>query len=158
MSALREVVGEEVVALTTEERKHRDRARARVAAKHRADPTWKAGACEDCGDAQYIQGHHEDYDKPLEVLWLCRPCHLRRHGKTLGDGRQYRYSIALSQAVGQKLEALAASQGVPASRIIRQLVEQELSTVLDAVEHGGPGSMFNPDGSMRAIQAAEVPK
>src|SRR5688572_12977486 len=26
------------------------------------------------------EAHHEDYSKPLEVIWLCRPHHLERHG------------------------------------------------------------------------------
>ena len=34
--------------------------------------------CEYCGDP-HSQIHHDDYDKPLEVRWLCRPCHLKRH-------------------------------------------------------------------------------
>ncbi len=38
--------------------------------------------CSKCGDTQEfkdgrngIQAHHCDYDKPLEVLWLCQKCH-----------------------------------------------------------------------------------
>ncbi len=34
--------------------------------------------CEICG-SQESQMHHEDYDRPLEVRWLCRPCHLAIH-------------------------------------------------------------------------------
>lgn len=34
--------------------------------------------CEDCGSKD-SQKHHEDYSKPLDVIWLCRPCHLNRH-------------------------------------------------------------------------------
>ena len=36
-------------------------------------------SCEECG-AEKSQMHHEDYSKPLEVNWLCRGCHLERHG------------------------------------------------------------------------------
>jgi len=38
----------------------------------------KRGPCEECGDAN-SQMHHEDYDKPLKIKWLCRPCHLEHH-------------------------------------------------------------------------------
>ena len=34
--------------------------------------------CERCGDAKSL-AHHEDYDKPLQVNWLCQPCHKQRH-------------------------------------------------------------------------------
>lgn len=37
--------------------------------------------CLNCGDLN-SQKHHEDYDKPLDVTWLCRRCHLAEHEKT----------------------------------------------------------------------------
>ena len=34
--------------------------------------------CIKCGKEKSV-AHHEDYDKPLEVMWLCQPCHKQRH-------------------------------------------------------------------------------
>lgn len=36
--------------------------------------------CERCG-ARNVHAHHEDYDKPLEVLWLCPSHHRVRHSE-----------------------------------------------------------------------------
>lgn len=38
----------------------------------------KKHVCCECG-AHEAEMHHEDYSKPLEVIWLCRPCHLEHH-------------------------------------------------------------------------------
>jgi len=35
-------------------------------------------SCVRCG-AEKTEAHHEDYDKPLDVVWLCTPCHKKRH-------------------------------------------------------------------------------
>ncbi len=36
--------------------------------------------CSDCGAVDVvIHGHHEDYSKPLEVIWLCVSCHMKLH-------------------------------------------------------------------------------
>ncbi len=41
----------------------------------------RATSCEDCGKIpkRALHGHHEDYDKPLDVVWLCAQCHRKRH-------------------------------------------------------------------------------
>jgi hypothetical protein len=44
----------------------------------------KSDHCLRCGTEDVIiVGHHSDYSKPLDVVWLCRPCHAREHGKSL---------------------------------------------------------------------------
>lgn len=42
----------------------------------------KPKACPSCHvevDPSELQGHHHDYDKPLDVEWVCRQCHTRQH-------------------------------------------------------------------------------
>ena len=48
---------------------------------HRAMKAGKIqrGACQVCGTTKNIEGHHHDYSKPLDVVWLCRHHHGRAH-------------------------------------------------------------------------------
>jgi hypothetical protein len=52
-------------------------ARARVFRARRAGKL-VAAPCDVCG-AKKVEAHHVDYARPLDVRWLCRPCHLREH-------------------------------------------------------------------------------
>lgn len=52
---------------------------AKVGEAVRSGALVKPDACEDCDGPGPLHGHHEDYDKPLEVAWICPPCHARRH-------------------------------------------------------------------------------
>lgn len=36
--------------------------------------------CSKCG-ADNAEKHHDNYDKPLEIKWLCRSCHLQHHSR-----------------------------------------------------------------------------
>ena len=46
----------------------------------------KPDICEDCNKPnEIIHGHHEDYSKHLEVIWLCPACHKARHQHMDGD-------------------------------------------------------------------------
>ena len=40
--------------------------------------TIKKKSCEKCGDKNTV-AHHDDYEKPLEVRWLCEPHHYEHH-------------------------------------------------------------------------------
>lgn len=39
----------------------------------------KPANCSVCGSTYLIEGHHEDYSKPLDVVWLCKTCHTNVH-------------------------------------------------------------------------------
>lgn len=35
--------------------------------------------CVVCGTMENLEAHHEDYNKPLEVIWYCRKHHVEMH-------------------------------------------------------------------------------
>lgn len=62
--------------------RHPDRVAAHRALRRaiRRGDVSPSSACEHCGIARKrIEGHHEDYSKPLDVIWLCSSCHKSVH-------------------------------------------------------------------------------
>jgi len=35
--------------------------------------------CERCGSSVNVHAHHDDYSRPLDVMWLCAKHHKERH-------------------------------------------------------------------------------
>ena len=61
--------------------------------------------CEVCGSLK-SEAHHEDYSRPLDVIWLCRKHHLERHGK-----QAYEHIVASKGVVGDRFTCSAKRQG-----------------------------------------------
>lgn len=61
-------------------RQKKNRAYAKVQRALLSGKLVKPEVCEECSSVAKLEAHHDDYDKQLEVKWLCRFCHRRTHG------------------------------------------------------------------------------
>lgn len=80
--------------------------------------------CEVCGD-ELPESHHEDYAKPLEIRWLCKPHHqLVTNGDFLPDSEDRRMSKAhlvireTPLADGSRVETLCETELSPAQIVL----------------------------------------
>ena len=76
-------ISERIKANTETNRAWREEDKRRSRAHHAVSYAIRRGLldrlpCIRCGEEKSL-AHHEDYDKPLEVMWLCQPCHKQRH-------------------------------------------------------------------------------
>ena len=75
--------------------------------------------CEICKSTEHIHAHHEDYNKALEIIWLCRSCHFKLHKiKRQMKGRKIKEMLAVAERCGE-LAHVTTDRAVTASR--RQL-------------------------------------
>jgi hypothetical protein len=60
----------------------KDRARKALSAAVRRGVLDRPDSCSRCGGPGRPEGHHDDYTRPLDVAWLCKPCHVAEHRDT----------------------------------------------------------------------------
>lgn len=85
-------------------------ARQQYAAAVRTGKLKRAEACERCSSTGCrIDGHHESYQRPLDVVWLCEPCHRKRH-------REIEWSALLASLVDHPLYPVLAKMPADSRR------------------------------------------
>ncbi|WP_371378824.1 hypothetical protein [Sporomusa aerivorans] len=58
--------------------------------------------CQVCGTADKVIGHHCDYTKPLNVVWLCNACHGLYHSSENELGLKVKSAVNLLFEIGLK--------------------------------------------------------
>jgi hypothetical protein len=85
----------------------------------------RPSVCSECGKHAQIHAHHPDYDKPLDVIWLCGSCHNRLHGvvghKKYDDDMQY-FMVRVTREAKQAMKIKLAEHGYNAQSLLQELL------------------------------------
>lgn len=91
----------------------------------------KPKVCEKCGrnpgvasdGRSLLHGHHDDYSRPLDVLWICNKCHKRHDGgakgASNGNAKLTEAQIQIIREAGHTDGELANKFGVHISTVFR---------------------------------------
>ena len=64
---------------STKKYEYKQKARILVARAVKFGRIKKSNICSICKKKRELHGHHDDYNKPLSVKWVCRICHIEIH-------------------------------------------------------------------------------
>lgn len=88
--------------------------------------------CSVCGEEDFLEGHHTDYSKPLDVIWVCKPCHTKIHnssGRPMGRkpkeikaDKTIRVYVTNEQKMA--LEQHCFESGISESSLVNQLLRK----------------------------------
>ena len=96
------------IRLPPEESARRQAARIMLSKAVKSGKIVRPSACEDCQKALPIQGHHSDYSKPYDVIWLCDVCHDRTH-KIIEENLKQPQAIVKLDEAGAKPSSSSSS-------------------------------------------------
>lgn len=106
-------------------RNAKDKARGRAQYLQHIGAILRPVECADCGQQALLEKHHPDYGKPDEVVWVCRPCHVKRHA------RHVRRGVAIAAGLLLIASAMVGCQGweeyKAAAAAAGQTTEQKLT-------------------------------
>ncbi len=100
--------------------------------------------CSSCGKACSVHGHHPDYGKPLEVVWLCQKCHGACHclsSKPIHVPDYINLQVKTATYKGPivgVIETLAAQEGRSWMKQAECLLQEALAARQAAQGQGGP--------------------
>ncbi len=85
--------------------------------------------CETCGEQKAV-AHHDDYERPLDVRWLCASCHMKHHhrnGRGLNaDPETFLVRAALTQDEWARIRHMALDKAMPVSRLVADTLRANL--------------------------------
>lgn len=93
-------------AIKKSDDKYKDKRSARAKVKYalKTNKLVKPTNCKSCNLVRALDGHHPDYSKPLEVVWLCRQCHADTHSGIIKELQLNKEDIGqLTEATKPKL-------------------------------------------------------
>ncbi len=80
----------------------------------------KSDVCNKCGRSdKQIEGHHEDYNKPLEILWICQGCHKQLRSDNSPKGEEH-YSAKLTEKDVISIRFRYAAKNISQSALARE--------------------------------------
>lgn len=113
-----------------------DLARRIYAAALRAGKLERPSSCSECGIKCRPHGHHENYDEPLVVVWLCPPCHRKRHHQRTSEPRTAKVQIWATKEEIDSWRFLAARDGISLSEWMRRAINEGIAQRLSEQVQG----------------------